>query len=258
MWRELVLRGDNNHGNRFNSKEKAEEYESRRKKRKGDILLERVKENLSSFDTVLDIGAGTGRWAIPLAKVTSKVTVIEPARAMSDILKLNAQKAGVSRKIELVDSTWEAAETDVCDMVICIHAMYSSPDFTAFVKKMEAHARRSCYMRVRYFPIDGIIQELNQKIHGTIHDSPDFIIAYNALLQMGIYADVFMEEMRRDWRNDSSEAAFARAKHHLHLENDKAHDELITATLKRRLSFNDGLYCWPDGMTTALISWSVS
>ena len=45
-------------------------------------------QSVKNFDTVLDIGAGTGRIAIPLANKNLKVICVEPSPAMRDqILK---------------------------------------------------------------------------------------------------------------------------------------------------------------------------
>ena len=123
---------------------------------------------------------------------------------------------------------------------------------------MEAHARRRCYLGLRHIAIDGIIQELALEIHGNRHDSPNFIVAYNALYQMGIYANVAMERLEHTWSDETPEAALERAKRHLHLTGDSEHDGLIRTVLTRRLILKDGVYRWPNRMTTALVWWDVA
>ncbi len=264
MWRELVMshRGQQFHGERssFNRKEKAEAYEAgtRRKNReRPDVLVEFVRDNLKPGETALDIGAGTGRWTVPLATAAARVAAVEPAGPMMDILKRNAADAGVADKIDFVPSTWEAAEVGVHDIVTCAHAMYMNPDFAGFIRKVEAHARKRCYIGIRHFPIDGIIQELNEKIYGTIHDGPNFIVAYNALYQMGIYGNVMLEALQHRWHDESIDSAFDRAKRHLRVQDTNKYDDLIRSTLERRLKLREGLYYWPDGMNSALIWWEV-
>ncbi len=257
LWRDLTLRSRGQFGTGFDRRERAQEYDAASKRRnvgRPDALFEFVKRDLRPEDTVIDIGAGTGRWTVPLAEVTHQVTAVEPAAAMAEVLGKNAAAAGVSGKIAVVPATWEAAEVEVHDVVTCFHAAYMSADLAAFVRKMEAHARRTCYLGLRHFPADGIIQELSTRIYGTRHDSPNFIVGYNALYQMGIYANVLLEEFQRVWTDQSLEAAFARAKRHLFLE-DATRDELVRSTLERRLVFRDGVYEWPDSMTTALVWW---
>jgi 2-polyprenyl-3-methyl-5-hydroxy-6-metoxy-1,4-benzoquinol methylase len=191
MWRDLTLRGGRPSASGFDRRERAESYDvaSRRKNRgRRDGLLELIRANLRPEDTVVDIGAGTGRWTIPLAEAAARVTAVEPARAMSDILIRNAAETGVSCKIDIVTATWEEATVGMHDIAVCFHGIYMSADLAAFVDKMEAHARRRCYLGLRHIAVDGIIQELALEIHGNRHDSPNFIVAYNALYQMGIYA----------------------------------------------------------------------
>lgn len=262
LWSELVLsrRGQHPEGpSIFNRKDKAEAFEAgtRRKNRdRRDMLVDFITNDLKPGETALDIGAGTGRWTVPLAKAAAKVTAVEPAGAMLEILKKNAYEAGLAN-VEYVNSTWEQAEVGMHDVVGCAHAMYMSADFAAFVRKMEAKARRRCYLAIRHFPIDGIIQELSMKIYGNPHDGPNFIIGYNALYQLGIYANVLMEYVQHRWNDETIDDAFARAKRHLYLEGLATHDKLIRETLERRLTYKDGVYAWPDGMNSALVWWDV-
>ena len=263
LWRDLASAGprrDASSFSYFDNRQKAQAFDSASRQKnsgKRDALLEIVKGELKPADTVLDIGAGTGRWSIPLAAVASQVTAVEPAVAMSDILIRNARQAGVLDKIKVVNQTWEAADAGIHDIVVCFHSMYASPDLAAFVRKMEKHARRCCYLGIRHFHIDGVIQELSTIIHGTRHDSPNFLIAYNALSQIGIYANVFMEDFRRTWTDSTLEDAFARAKRHLHIEEDTTFDDVVRQTLARRLTYDCAKYHWPDSMTTALVWWRI-
>ncbi len=261
LWRDLSSRrskGDASSFSYFDNRQRAEAFDSasRRKNRdRNDPLLEFVKSDLKAEDTVLDIGAGTGRWSVPIAAVVSRVTAVEPAAAMAGVLSAHARDSGVLKKIDVVSSTWEAADVPVCDVALCFHAVYASHDLAAFVRKMEKHARRRCYLGVRHFYVDGIMQELSARIRGTLHDSPDFVVAYNALYQIGIYANVLMEDFRQTWTDATLDSAFVRAKRHLHIEDDAAYDELVRGTLERRLERDEDLYRWPDQMATALIWW---
>lgn len=123
---------------------------------------------------------------------------------------------------------------------------------------MERRARKRCYLALRLPLYNGIIGELCLAIRGHRHDSPNAIIAYNALYSMGIYTNVLMEEGVYRWTDSSFEDAFARARRHLHLGSSTAHDALVRDTLARRLTCADGIYTWPDGMLSALLWWNPS
>jgi SAM-dependent methyltransferase len=251
LWRKLVTasahRTMNGHMSRF-------KRHVSKKSERPDPLLDYVLENVSGEMTVLDIGAGSGRWSIPLARKAGKVTAIEPSGAMADALRENIADAGLNN-VDVIQSSWEEAAVEPHDIVVCVQAVYTSADLAGFIRRMEQHCTGTCYLAVRLPPADGVIAELFRAIYGHPYDSPNAIIAYNALYSLGIYANVLVEEGILNWENASMEEAFARAKRHLHLESNTAHDGLICDTLSRRLHMRAGSYVWPDGMRSALLWW---
>jgi len=89
--------------------------------------LSRLRRFISKDSSVLDIGAGSGRLAIPLAKEVRRLTAIEPADVFMNRLKENArqEKANnfefvetfwsefpLKEKYDLVYSTWSLAVRD--------------------------------------------------------------------------------------------------------------------------------------------------
>lgn len=254
LWRELATMM------RARSGEWASRYEvhaRRQAPEKPDPLLDFVLRNLSPRSTVLDVGAGGGRWTIPVARITRSVTAVEPSATMRDILQQNIAVANLDN-IQIVPALWQEATIEPHDVVISAHAMNSSPEFADFVHKMEHHARERCYIALHLPPSDGIINELFLSIYGRRYDSPNAIVAYSALYALGIYANVLVEEAIARWDNATFEEAFARAKRHLHLESSAAHDELVRDTLTHRLIRQNNRYVWPDGMRSALLWWRPS
>jgi FkbM family methyltransferase len=241
----------------FERKERAQQFEARTKKRneeRKDPLLEYVLNDIKSGEIVLDIGAGTGRWTVPLAKKARHVTAVEPSAAMLDILKENAKEARLTN-VKIIQSTWEAACVTPHDIAVCAHAMYQTPDLVTFARKMEASATRRCYLAIRLIPVDGVMAELSRKIYGNLNDSPNFIVGYNALYLAGIYTNVLLEEGTFHWTNPDRESAVDMARRHLYLGDSTEYDGLIRETIEKRLVPKDGAYQWSDGMRSALIWW---
>jgi len=242
LWRELVERA------------RRPEKEASEIERKGagrpDTLLEFVLEKLRPGGTVLDIGAGTGRYAIPFARVARSVTAVEPSANSIALLRGSAVA-----NIRLLQARWEDAEVEPHDVAFCSHAMYASPDLPAFVRKMESKARDLCFLVMRVPSHDGVMRELSRRSYGDPYDSPNFRVGYNVLYEMGIYAGVVMEPAVRPWIDATPEDALNRARRHLRLEEGAAWDELIRETLARRLAFREGQYYWPDGMRSAMMWW---
>ena len=225
----------------------------RRERDRDDPLMQFVLGNLRPENTVLDIGAGIGRWSIPMSMKASSVTALDALPGMLEVIQQNASDEGVSN-IQTVQGDWATLELEAHDYTISSHAAYSSPDIAAYARKMERHSREACYIVMRVPKHDGVIGDLSRRIHGCWHDSPNFIVGYNALLQSGINGHVIMEESVRHWHNARLDEALERAKRHLRL-HDERHDGTIMDTLERRLVPRDGRYWWPDGMRSALVWW---
>ena len=261
LWRELVERfkeepaqGEKGMMARWGKRARSRGYtEEQRKRDRDDPLMQFVLGRLQPGDTVLDIGAGIGRWSIPMAMVCKRITALDALPGMLDIIRENADADGVDN-IETALGDWATVDLEPHDYTLSSHAAYVSPDIVAYARKMERLSRKACYVVMRVPQHDGVIGELSRRIHGCWHDSPNFIVAYNALLQAGIVGHVVMEESARFWHNASLEEVLARAKRHLRL-NDDTYNDMIMSVLRDRLVLRDGEYYWPDGMRSALVWW---
>jgi 16S rRNA G527 N7-methylase RsmG len=76
-------------------------------------ILERIYKIFDFQDesTVLDIGAGTEAFTIPLAKNVSAVTVVEPSKEMAQYLMKSADSNALNN-IEVITKRWEDISRD--------------------------------------------------------------------------------------------------------------------------------------------------
>lgn len=221
---------------------------------KADALLDHLLATLDPGMTALDIGAGVGRWTLPLARRVRQVTAVEPLAGMREILRERAAAQGIDN-LALVEEPWMEAAVPMHDVAIAAHATYAAADLLAFVRKMETSARRRCVLALRIPAHDGVINELCAALQGQWHDSPNFIVGYNLLLAAGYYPNVLIEPaVSRHWVDPTLDEAIARARRHLRIAHDD-HLPLIRETLSRRLTPVEGGLRWPDGMRSALVWW---
>ena len=110
-------------------------------RREPDAALRRVLDIAGPDTTVLDVGAGGGRLALPLALRCQHVTAVEPSPSMVEQLCEGAAEAGISN-LSVVQANWEDAEVEPADLVICSHVVYGVVEIDQFVRKLDAHARR--------------------------------------------------------------------------------------------------------------------
>lgn len=127
---------------RFNEEGYARAYDKRLTDEgyPGDIVP-LLKKHLEGCASVLDIGAGSGFIALPLAEAGFRVTAIEPSRAMLTLLE---EKLG-NRRIPLTTSnySWEEWNGKKKDAAISIHSLYPMKNTVKAVQKMIDYSGRT-------------------------------------------------------------------------------------------------------------------
>jgi len=107
--------------------------------RTDDPVVKRILREVESRHTVIDVGAGGGRLALPLSLGCQQVVAVEPSASMGSILQEEAQRAQRDN-IVLMASSWEETEIGAADIVLCVQVLYTVKDIVPFVRKLEAHA----------------------------------------------------------------------------------------------------------------------
>ncbi|PKO11633.1 MAG: SAM-dependent methyltransferase [Chloroflexi bacterium HGW-Chloroflexi-10] len=268
LWRHLVELGEERR--QYEQQDKAYDYWQGRAEDFNQRVQHRWRERDSSRDfllqtlntypdsTVLDIGAGTGDWAIWMARHAKSVTALDPSPSMLDLCRKNVQLAGLSN-ISFIDGAWPYAQAGVYDICICSHAMYGVADFPGFIVAMQKAARKRCILLIRAPHPQGIMGKASRLVHGHPYDSPNFQIAYQILLEMGIFANVLFEEGRlwKPWRSPDLDAALQDLKSRLGIMHDPSWDAELTDILKQNIQWEDGMLVWPRAVRTALIWWNI-
>ncbi len=221
-----------------------------------DFLISKLQENPGS--TLLDIGAGTGKWSLLASSHTAKVTALDPSPAMQQVLREKIKDEKITN-IDIITGTWPEAAIAPHDYVLASHSMYEVKGFERFVNKMTATATKACIMVLRVPFADSIMAKAATRVFGQPYDSPNFQVAYNILLAMDIYPDVIMEADRSwpGWNNDSFEAALDELKNRLALGGNTEHDAFLIDLLKENLTRKGDRVVWPAGNRSALVYWEV-
>ncbi len=207
--------------------------------------------------TLLDIGAGEGSWAIRLSPYAQRITAVDSSPAMIQAMQANLSAAGVEN-IDIVPGAWPAVQVAQHDFTFCSHGLYASPDLAAFIRRMEQATRRTCFLMLRAPTLDGVMAQASMRIWGHPYDSANFQVCYNALLQMGIFANALMADsgLWSPWKNASLEEALVEIKRRFGLVGASEHDEFLSDLLRRRLTLEGGQYVWPRSVRSALVYWN--
>ncbi|HXF50590.1 MAG TPA: class I SAM-dependent methyltransferase [Dehalococcoidia bacterium] len=164
-----------------------------------DPFVGLVLQRVTPDSTVLDVGAGTGRHAVRLARVARRVVAIDPSRAMLSFLREEAERMGL-RNIDIVEGAWPEVDAPPADVAICSHVLYPIYDIVPFLRKLDASATW-CFV---YLRVDPIVTDLGlwQEFHGEpLVDQPTHADALDVIHELGIAPNVtvFRLDARRSF-----------------------------------------------------------
>jgi SAM-dependent methyltransferase len=111
--------------------------------RTDEPALEALRELARPGDTWLDIGAGGGRYALPIALRTKEVIAVEPSDGMLNVLREGMAENDI-HNVRIVQSRWPADDAPESDVCLISHIGYDIEDIGPFLDAMERSARRLC------------------------------------------------------------------------------------------------------------------
>lgn len=163
-------------------------------RRTDDPLVNRLLQEVEPHHTLMDVGAGGGRLALPLATKCAKVVAVEPSASMCQVLRDQASESGIEN-VNLVESGWDEAQVEPVDIVLCAHVLYVIAGIESFVRKLEAHAKEKVLVVLFQAPPQTQIYPLWELVHGEkripLPSLPQF---REVLSQLSIEAHVDMLE----------------------------------------------------------------
>ena len=145
--------------------------------------------------TAIDVGAGTGRFALGLAGGVAHVTAVDPSAGMLAVLRRDAEQAGVTN-VTTVQGTWEETATQVADVVFSAFVLTLVPDARRFVSKLDAAARDHVVLYLGAYSADAVLDPLWRHFHGAPRTpGPSYLDALAVLRELGITPQVKVVEI---------------------------------------------------------------
>jgi cyclopropane fatty-acyl-phospholipid synthase-like methyltransferase len=159
--------------------------------------------------TALDVGAGFGALALPLARRIPRVTALEPSAAMAAALREDAARAGLPG-VEVIQAAWGEVDVAPHDLVVCAHVSPLLSPGSPFLAALPHLARRAVIL-VRDAP-GGDDKFFFPQLYPLLLGRPyehgcDWSDTVTALDALGIHPAVTLIEYRSDQPFDSLEEA---------------------------------------------------
>jgi hypothetical protein len=205
--------------------------------------------------SVLDIGAGPGTLAIPLARRVRRVTAIEPSRPMIRCLERHLAEEKLSNVL-IINSRWEDVSLEEAGRHELVIASYSLnfEDIGEALRKMNRLAsQRVClYWFAGITSREEVRMDLFPQIYGRKYSAfPKINIICNLLYGWGLYPDVEVLQQTAfprvyaDYRG-----AFSCLKSTLNLSG-RDHETLLHNYIEDRWRRKDGRLVMEDGTVYA-------
>ncbi len=229
-----------------------------------DLTLKQLVDKgiLTPETRILDIGAGPGSWALPLAGICAHVTALEPSGGMIEIMSQRIEKEKADN-ITIVQKTWQ--ETDLSEQGwekafdLVFASMTPGIDGPEAIRKLMAASCHHCYMSA--FSGPGMNQQF-APLWEKFFDRPmpqrhmDIIYPFNLVYAMGYRPDITFSWWNKEinWDRDHTIRHITRF-FQPHMEITREAEKIIADYVDTRCI--DGEYVPAAPVCRGAMTWSI-
>ena len=226
--------------------------------RKGDPVIDRLEQEFAECGTLVDIGGGAGRLALPLSLSREAVTVVDSSKSMLLELQDSCEEA----KIENVSSVfglWEDAVIDIHEGALCSHVTYGIENIGKFLENVNRYASKRvviiAFMKSPQAHLESLWREVHEEERVHLPGVPELM---DVLWQLEIAPELNIIEHLGPHIYGSEQDAISDLRRRLYVNQGTRKDEILTRVLKSDLKPTDqGMeLANSDGRISCLISWN--
>ncbi len=204
----------------------------------------------------LDIGAGGGRYALPLARIAGEVIAVDPSDGMLSVLREGMAEHDITN-VRIINSRWPMEPPPPADVAFIAHVGYDIEDIGPFLDAMEASAKRLCVAVLLAESPAMVAAPFWPAIHGEdrvpLPALPEFLALQ---LARGRLCSVWLSE-RAPARYHDREMALRGLRQQLFIEPGGAKDTLLMELTEDYLGgVHEGFAIARDPMALGVVTWT--
>lgn len=236
--------------------------------RAGEPALDLLRSLARPGETWLDVGAGAGRYALPLSRLVGEVIALDPSAGMLASLEEQRREHGIDN-IRVVQARWpvepgsDAAAAlgpfPCADTVLIAHVSYDVEPITPFLDALEAAARDRCLALLMERQPSSIADVCWPAVHGEARVALPALPELVELLRARGHDPrvTMLEREPRRFTDRDALASFLRRQ--LWIAEGGARDAIFRAALEDVVDETaDGAYLrGPRPLAIGLVEWSV-
>jgi SAM-dependent methyltransferase len=194
-------------------------------------------------DVWLDVGAGGGRYALPLAIAVREVVAIDPSPAMLGALREDASAFGIAN-ISVVEGRWPLDEPPAGDFALMAHVGYDVAEIGPFLDQLEQCTGRLCVAVMGESAMTTVGSLFWQDVHGEQRVRLPALPELMALLLSRRRLPEVRLVDRVPPTFDSVEDALAMARRQLWLTPGSAKDDRLRTLARDAVTERDGRFAF--------------
>jgi hypothetical protein len=225
-------------------------------RRTGDATLDRLVALARPEETWLDIGAGGGRYALPIALHTTSVIAVDPSAGMLDVLRDGMREHAIDN-VNPINGRWPLDGHDLsADVSLMAHVGYDIEGIGPFLDAMEAATKRLCVAVLAEGAMTTVATLFWEPVHGDVRVPlpalPEFL---GVLMARGRLPSVVLED-RMPAAFDTYNDLVMMARRQLWVRPGSAKDDELLHLVKSRASRRDGRWALDWGSTRiGVVTW---
>ena len=216
--------------------------------RTDDAVLGALVELARADDAWLDIGAGGGRYALPLARRVREIVAVDPSGAMLGVLREGMHEHGIAN-VRVVEGRWPSVDLAAMtaqdtsarvDVALMAHVGYDIEAIGPFLDAAEATATRQCVAVLGEGAMTTVASLFWAEVHGEVRiPLPALPELLTLLVARGRLPEVRLVD-RQPPIFDSFEALLAMARRQLWLAVGSERDDRLVRLLRESAIERDG------------------